>query len=92
MRSELWFDGPAASATVRSSVPAGSRRLREESLKALLSPLAGQLLADPSSRELLRQFATSTVVSTQNGAPVQVHVTDNGRTVVYEPVIVKAAA
>ena len=61
-------------------------------MNALLSPLADRLLADPSSRELLRQFAASTVTGEHAGAPVQVRVTANGRTVVYEPMIVKAAA
>ncbi len=61
-------------------------------MKALLSPLADQMLADPSAREQLREFAKSTVASAEHGSAVRVRVTANGKTVFYEPIIVKNAA
>ncbi len=50
------------------------------------------MLADPSAREQLREFAKSTVASAEHGSPVRVRVTANGKTVFYEPIIVKNAA
>lgn len=61
-------------------------------MKALRSSLVNQLLADPIAREQLRQFAGTTVSAEKSDIASSVRLKTNGKTVVYQPVIVAKAA
>lgn len=62
-------------------------------MKALRSSLANQLLADPVARMQLRNFAETAAGATRSGVfDLTVELKQNGKTVVYQPVVVAKAA
>jgi hypothetical protein len=62
-------------------------------MKALRSPLAKQVLADPEARARLRQFVGSSLESGRALPETRVALRTDGKTVVYyQPVVVPKAA
>ena len=62
-------------------------------MKALRSALANQLLADPVARTQLRSFAeTASGASPVGVVDLTVELKQNGKTLVYQPVVVAKAA
>ncbi len=62
-------------------------------MKALRSALANQLLADPVARMQLRNFAETASGATRSGLlDHTVELKQDGKTVIYQPVVVAKAA
>ncbi len=61
-------------------------------MKALRSPLAKRLLADPEARAQMRQFVGTTVMNDRSASAPRVTIRSDGKEVSYQLVVVPKAA